>query len=66
MRSVKVVVGEDGKVRFEWGPMGPLCYEEARRLIAKLKALGIDVETEKVVQTAQSAQTYSIAREVGQ
>jgi hypothetical protein len=66
MRRVKIIIGEDGKARFEWGPMGPLCYEEARRLIAKLKALGIEVETEKVFQTAQSVQTSTIAREVGQ
>jgi len=63
---VKIIIGEDGKVRFEWGPMGPLCYEEARRLIAKLKALGIEVQTEKVFQASQSVQATTVAREVGQ
>jgi hypothetical protein len=52
MQGIRVEVDNDGRTKMLYeGFKGDLCFKEAERLLAGLKALGVDVDVEKVKRT---------------
>lgn len=49
-KKVTVIVGKDGKMAMSFdGFEGNCCYDEARRIQAQLKLLGIEVDCESLI-----------------
>ena len=49
MATIKVIITKDGQSSVDYdGFKGKLCYEEAEKLKARMKALGVDTEACKV------------------
>jgi len=54
MKSVDVIINPDGSVKVTYsGFKGGACFEEAKRIYERLKALGVNVSIEKVTPTAE-------------
>jgi len=63
--TIKVEIDNEGKAKLLYeGFVGKLCFKEAERLMAGLKALGLDVDVQEVRETAQ-AQEQSKGRAHG-
>ncbi|MEM3793290.1 MAG: hypothetical protein QXS76_00125 [Candidatus Bathyarchaeia archaeon] len=58
MRSVEIIVDEEGRLHIKWGGFkGDACFQEAERLYALLKSLGMEVRKERVERTPESYTT---------
>jgi len=56
MKTVEIIVKPDGSVKVTYeGFQGQACFQEARRIYAQLRRLGVDVEVEKVLPTTLEA-----------
>ena len=54
MKEVRIEIDRSGKIRVLYtGFAGNACFEEAKKLYAQLKALGIDVTIEQVTPTQE-------------
>jgi len=54
MKEVDVIINPDGSVKVSYsGFGGGACFEEAKRIYERLKALGVNVSIEKVTPTAE-------------
>lgn len=65
MRKVTIEIDEDGKLKIRYlGFKGEACFEEAKKLIALLKAFGVDVNIEKVEKTEEYYITETVRQVV--
>jgi len=66
MKEVRVEIDKDGRLKVLYsGFAGNACFEEARKLYAQLKALGIDVTIEQITPTQEYyVQVRAQAKEV--
>ena len=49
-KKVTVVVGKDGKMAMSFdGFEGKSCYDEAKKIQARLKSLGVEVDCESLI-----------------
>ena len=54
-KKVTIVVGKDGKMAMSFdGFSGNSCYDEARKIQAHLKSLGIEVDCESLIPKENS------------
>ena len=53
-KKVTVIVGKDGKMAMSFGGFsGNSCFDEARKIQARLKSLGVMIDCEGVITTDQ-------------
>jgi len=68
MKEIRIEVDREGRIRILYsGFAGNACFEEARKLYAQLKSLGIDVTIEQITPTqeyyiVQRAQAKEVLR----
>lgn len=67
MQTVKVEVDNEGKTKILYdGFAGEACFQEAQKLLAQLKAFGVDVKVEEVRRTADNSIVETKKQKVGE
>jgi hypothetical protein len=57
MRSVEVIIHENGSITVKYqGFLGKACLEEANKIYARLKDLGVDADIQSIKETEEMRQ----------